>query len=368
MAVVAAFSISPTYAQTARNRWFPEKQNFGANVERLNANTVTIVSGSLNGTYLSIAADLSAVLNEGDDFRLMPIMGKDGVQNIRDVRFLKGVDLGITQTNLLNTFRRNNELGPLDGRIVYITRLFSEEFHLVVRADSGVTSIEQLAGKKVNFGGAGTGTQWSTRDIFSRLNVKAEEVNLGQGDAIEKVKAGEIAGSAFIAAKPATAMARLKADEGLRFLPVSFAKPLHEDYLPGVLTSTDYPGAVPAGEEVETVAVGSVLIAYNWQKGSEPYRRLEDFVGRFFSKFSEFRQAGRHPKWQETNLAATVSGWARFQPAEDWLTRNREVVAARNQFNEFLSSRTGGAPIATQEERERLFLEFVKWTQGRERR
>jgi uncharacterized protein len=250
MAVVAAFSISPTYAQTARTRWFPEKQNFGANVERLNANTVTIVSGSLNGTYLSIAADLSAVLNEGDDFRLMPIMGKDGVQNIRDVRFLKGVDLGITQINLLNTFRRNNELGPLDGRIVYIARLFSEELHLVVRADSGITSIEQLAGKKVNFGGAGTGTQWSTRDIFSRLNVKAEEVNLGQADAIEKLKTGEIAGSAFIAAKPATAMARLKADEGLRFLPVSFSKPLHEDYLPGVLTSSDYPGAVPAGEEV----------------------------------------------------------------------------------------------------------------------
>jgi len=366
--VVAAFSISPTYAQTARNRWFPEKQNFGAIVERLNANTVTIVSGNLNGTYLSIAADLTAVLDDGDDFRVLPIMGKDGVQNIRDVRFLKGVDLGITQTNLLNAARRGNELGPLDGRIVYIARLFSEELHLVVRADSGITSIEQLAGKKVNFGGAGSGTQWSTRDIFSRLNVKAEEVNLRRAEAIEKMKASEIAGSALIAAKPATAMARLKADEGLRFLPMSFAKQLHDDYLPGVLTSADYPGVVPAGEEVETVAVGAVLIAYNWQKGSEPYRRLEDFVGRFFSKFSEFKQPPRHPKWQETNFAAALPGWARFQPAEDWLARNREVLTARSQFNEFLSSRNGGAAIATQEERERLFLEFVKWTQGRDRR
>src|SRR6266545_217052 len=363
--VVAAFSISPTYAQTARNRWFPEKQNFGAIVERLNANTVTIVSGNLNGAYLSIAADLTAVLDDGDDFRVLPIMGKDGVQNIRDVRFLKGVDLGITQTNLLNAARRGNELGPLDGRIVYIARLFSEELHLVVRADSGITSIEQLAGKTVNFGGAGSGTQWSTRDIFSRLNVKAEEVNLRQADAIEKLKASEIAGSALIAAKPATAMARLKADEGLRFLPMSFAKQLHDDYLPGVLTSADYPGVVPAGEEVETVAVGAVLIAYNWQKGSEPYRRLEDFVGRFFSKFSEFKQPPRHPKWQETNFAAALPGWARFQPAEDWLARNREVLTARSQFNEFLSSRNGGAAIATQEERERLFLEFVKWSQGR---
>src|ERR1044071_9293174 len=80
--LVAAFSISPTYAQTARNRWFPEKQNFGAFNERLNGNTVTIVAGNLNGTYLSIAADLSAVLNEGDEFRILPVVGKDAVQNI----------------------------------------------------------------------------------------------------------------------------------------------------------------------------------------------------------------------------------------------------------------------------------------------
>ena len=60
--VVAAFSITAAYAQNARNRWFPEKQNFGAFAERVNANTVTIVSGSPDGAYLSIAHDLSAVL------------------------------------------------------------------------------------------------------------------------------------------------------------------------------------------------------------------------------------------------------------------------------------------------------------------
>jgi len=367
-ALVAAFSILPTYAQTARNRWFPEKQNFGAFGERLNGNTVTIASGNVNGTYLSVAADLSAVLDEGDEFRILPVVGKDGVQNIRDVRFLKGVDLGITQINLLNTFRRNNELGPLDGKLVYIARLFSEEVHLVVRADSGITSIDQLAGKKVNFGGAGTGTQWTTSDVFGRLSIKSEEVNLGQADALAKLKAGEIAATALIAGKPAPAMTKLKADDGLRFLPIPFAKQLHDDYLPGVLTNADYPGLVAAGDELETVAVGAVLIAYNWPKGSEPYRRLEDFVGRFFSKLSAFQQPPRHPKWREANFAAAVAGWARFQPAEDWLARNREMLTARSQFNEFLMSRPGGAAVATQEDRERLFLEFTKWSQGRERR
>lgn len=366
--VVAAFSISPTYAQNARNRWVPEKQNFGTFGERLNANTVTIVADSPNGTYLSIADDLAAVLDDGEDFRILPLVGRGAGQNIRDVRFLKNVDLGITQTNLLNAVRRTHEIGGLDGRIVYIAKLFSEEMHLVVRSDSGITSIEQLAGKKVSFGGVGSGTQLSARDIFSRLKIKVDEVNLGEADATEGLKSGQIAATILIAGKPAAAITSLRADQGFRILPVPFAKQLQNDYLPATLGNEDYPGIIASGEEFETVAVGAVLIAYNWPKGSEPYRRLEDFVGRLFSRISEFQKPARHPKWREVNFAAVLPDWARFPPAEEWLARNRQELTARAQFNEFLNSRKGSATVDTQEERARLFLEFVKWSQTRGQR
>ena len=149
----------------------PDKPNLGTLGERLNANTIAIVSGNPNATYLNIAYDLSAVLDDGDDFRVLPVIGKGGGQNIRDVRFLKGVDLGITQSIILNEFRESNEIGNIDDKIVYIAKLFNEEMHVVVRADSGITSIEQLAGKKVNFSDVGSGSQMSTRDIFSRLGI-----------------------------------------------------------------------------------------------------------------------------------------------------------------------------------------------------
>jgi TRAP transporter TAXI family solute receptor len=367
--VVAAFSTT-TYAQNARNRsWFPEKQSFGALSERANANTVTIVSGSPEGASLSIAHDLSAVLDDGDEFRVLPLVGKGGGQNIRDVRFLKDVDLGIAQANLLNTFRRSNEIGNLDGKIVYIAKLFGEEMHVAVRASSGIRSLEQLAGKTVNLGRASGGTQLSARDVFSRLNIKIEEVNLEQPEALEKVRAGQIAASVLISGKPAAPMTKVTAEQGLRLLPIPFAKSLQDDYLPGILTSEDYPGLVRAGEDVETISAAAVLIAYNWPKGSEPYRRLEDFVGRFFSKLDSFTQSPhRHSKWREANFAAPLAGWARFQPAEDWLARNRESLTARRQFNEFLSSRLGVDAPGSEEERERLFNDFVKWSQERERR
>ena len=58
----------------------------------------------------------------------------------------------------------------------------------MVRTDSGITSIEQLAGKKVNFSDVGSGTQLSSRDIFSRLGIKVTEENMGQKDAFEALK------------------------------------------------------------------------------------------------------------------------------------------------------------------------------------
>jgi TRAP-type uncharacterized transport system substrate-binding protein len=300
------------------------------------------------------------------------VIGKGGGQNLRDVRFLKGVDLGITQSILLSSFRRSNEIGTIDDKIVYLAKLFNEEMHLVVQADSSIESIEQLAGKTVNFSDIGSGTQLSTRDIFRRLNIPAQEVNMGQGDAFEKLKSGEIAATVLIAGKPAGAMAKLKTAEGFRFLSIPFSKPLQDDYLPAALTHADYPGMVPAGDGVDTVAVGAVLVAYNWPKGSDRYRRLEKFVQQFFPKLEEFQKPPRHPKWRETNLAATLPGWTRFAPADEWLQRHgkpqsplQPVAANRDTFKEFMATRGAGTKP---DERERLFQEFLKWSQARERR
>ena len=128
---------------------------------------------------------------------------------------------------------------------------------------------------------------------------------------------------------------------------------------------------VPPGDGVETIAVSSVLIAYNWPKGSDRYRRIEKFVQRFFPKLAEFQKSPRHPKWHETNLAATLPGWTRFAAADEWLQRNRPAqqqptAAVRDNFKAFLATRGNTAPKP--EDRERLFQEFLTWSQARERK
>jgi hypothetical protein len=87
----AAFSISTAFAQQVRggNLPVPDKPNLGSIGERINSSTISIVSGTINATYLSIAYDMSAAVDDGDEFRVLPVIGQGGGQNIRDVRFLK---------------------------------------------------------------------------------------------------------------------------------------------------------------------------------------------------------------------------------------------------------------------------------------
>ncbi len=336
----------------------------------INKDTVGIISGNPNGTYLRLAYDMSAVL-DGDDLRVLPIIGAGGGGNIKDVRFLKGIDLGITQGVLLNRFKRTNEIGPLEDKIVYIAKLNNEEMHLIVRSDSGIDSIEQLAGKRVNFSDLNSGTHLSTEEIFERLNIEPVKVHMGQADAIEAMKRGELEATILIAGKPTGSTARVKAAEGFKLLPVRYSKELQDDFLPAVLTHEDYPDLIAEGEKIDTVAVSCVLIAYNWDKGTDRYQRIARFIEAFFPRIAEFQKPPRHPKWMEANLAAVLPGWQRHEAAEAWLAKNRmpAVSNERQQFEAYLTAQRGEASASAYapEERDKLFEDFLRWKQARER-
>jgi uncharacterized protein len=295
--------------------------------EQPNENTVGIISGSPNSddTYLQVANDLAEVLNDEDNLRILPIVGFGGPRNIRDVRYLKGVDIGLTQTNILNSFRRSSErMGQTENKIVYIAELFKEEVHLVARPN--ITSIEQLRGLKVNLDAKGSGTSYSMRDLFKALGIEVEEVSLSQAEALEKVKSGEIAATALIAGKPVRSISKLTGMDRLHFVPIPYPSELIADYLPATLNHDDYPELIASGETVDTVAVSAVLIAYGWPKTSvDRYRRLRRFVEAFFPKIADFQQPPHHPKWHDVNLAATLPGWTRFEAAQEWLDSHMQA-------------------------------------------
>jgi uncharacterized protein len=340
----------------------------------LNANTVTIISGNPNGGFLYTAYDMSAVLDRGkatgwSELRVLPVVGKGGAQNIKDVLYLKGIDMGIMHPHIIRYFQETGELGPnIDKRIAYITTLFQDELHLVVNKD--INSLEDLKGKKVNFSDAGSGTQLSMKIMFDKvLKLPVQEVNMGQTDAFEAMKRGEIAATTCTCAKPLRSVNSIKPDWGMKLLPVPYSRGLEEYFLPGKLTHNDYPNVIPEGQVVNTISVQTVLGVYNWPKDTDRYRRVAAFVEAFFDNLDKFHQPPRQPKWKGVNIAATVKGLQRFPAAQEWLDRmaaedkkKRTTVAIDPSF---VRSQVAKAAPNDPAEQERLFQEFMKWAKNR---
>jgi uncharacterized protein len=325
--------------------------------EKLNANTVAIIAGSPEDTYLDITHDLAVILND-ENLRILPIVGMGGAQNIRDVLYLKGVDIGITSSQMLRYFASTGELSTaLDQRLNYITRLYPEEMHVVTGRN--IKTLEDLNGKKVNFSDPGSSTQISARDVFGLLSIPVEEVNMSQADALAAVKKGEIAATVVITGKPAGVLSRISASDNLHLVEVPFTRTLENIYSSAQLEQSLYPNLIDAGQSIQTVAVDSVLITNNWQPASDRYRRVAKFVEALFAHFADLQKPPRHPKWQEVDFAKELPGWQRFPAAQDWLQQAK--------FDEFRTRHQAGAGVPVSNnpaEKQRLFREFLEWSQN----
>ena len=204
--------------------------------------------------------------------------------------------------------------------------------HLLRKAElrgSGLAaSLEDLAGKKVNFNTLGTAAAYSGPLIFSRLGINAENTFIPHQVALEQMRKGEMAGVVFITSKPVDAFVRGRFEPGFKFLPVAYDSRFEDYYLPAVLEAGEYPGLIKAGERVSTIAVPTALVAFNWAPQTNRYERVARFVDTLFSRVEKLQAPGFDPKWKSINLAATVPGLDRFPAAQDWLDRRAQTQRA----------------------------------------
>ncbi len=326
---------------------------------RLNANTVTLISGTIGGTYVQIGADLELVLDDGENLRVLSIVGRGSVQSVADILYLKGVDLGIVRSDTLDYLEKKGFANNIKGQFTYITKLYNEEVHVV--APKSVHSLADLEGKKVSIDLPNGGTFITAITIFDRLGIHPNFVYIEQRIAYDKLSKGELDAVVAVQGQPSKATTLIK-DSNLHLVPIEYAKSLQSDYLPAQLISDNYPNLIDKGDAVDTVAVPAVLAAFNWPHNTERYRRLARFVDAFFGKISQLQQPPFHPKWKEVALNAPLPGWVRFRPAQEWLDANSNAAVTndvRKRFEQFLSQNVLGPDRS--EDREALFRQFLEW-------
>ena len=280
--------------------------------DRVNAGVVGMISGGVSGTYIRVAADLADALDRGYDIRVLPIVGKGSVRNIEDLLLLRGIDIAIVQSDVLDFYQRAEILPGIEDKLRYITKLYNEEVHLLVRDD--LRSVEDLEGRKVNFGTEGSGTFMTAGIVFDELGIGVDVTTFPEPEALERLRQGQIDGLVFVGGQPLRLVSEVEPEDGLRLLPIPSGS-VQGAYVDASLSHDSYPSLVPPGEEVPTVAVAAVMAAYNWPSQHPRYQKVQNFVDAFFNAFEKLKQPPYHPKWQQVDLAADVPGWRRMTPA-----------------------------------------------------
>src|ERR1700716_2198312 len=138
--------------------------------QSLNANTVTLMSGTIGGTYVQFAADLASVLDDGNKLRVLPIVGRGSVQSVADILFLQGVDLGIVRADTLDYLEKKGFAKDIKRQFTYVTKLYNEEMYVI--ASKSVRSLADLNGKRVSVDLPNGGTYVTASIVFERLGIK----------------------------------------------------------------------------------------------------------------------------------------------------------------------------------------------------
>src|SRR5215472_1212536 len=210
-------------AQAQRQVTYEEKRR------QANDIAVTIVVSGLSCTCARFAEDIRNVVNDlrPDGIRVLPVLGVGGLQNLNDVLFLKGIDMGVVDEDNLQLLKsRNPQLyADIEKRVQYITKLYNSEFHVVARND--IQSYEDLRGKKVSFNQKDSQTEVTAEIVFKMLNIEVEHLNYDNDEALNKLRRGEISAMIVLTGAPQAALAKITKQDGLHFLP------LDEQTLPG---------------------------------------------------------------------------------------------------------------------------------------
>ena len=330
----------------------------GEEASRINNWTVGLAGGPIEGAFIWFAADLGTALNDGDNLRILPIITSGAGDNVKDLVYLKGIDVALTNTDVLEHIRRTANISNLNNRIHYISPLFTTDFHVYARAD--IKTLADLAGKKVGMHTPGGAASISGPIIFDRLGIPVEAVFVNNSVGYEKLKSGEFAAIVHMVAKPNDLFKKIKADPGYHFLPVPYSNKTEDLYLPSKITSEDYPHLIPAGEKIDTLAVTTVLAVFNWSKSSDRFRRVARFIDTFAQRIEKLQKPPFNPKWKEVNLAGKVPGWTRYWYADELLTRMAAAAAQK------ASLPAGVEPDGALQET--LFREFIDWSRQRQQR
>ena len=151
---------------------------------KINAWTVGLAAGLIEGAPLRLAAEMARVVDDGDNLHVLPIVTRGPTENVNSLLYLRGIDLAIINSDSLEEYRV--QFPEIRQHVTYLLSLFPSELHIFVRPE--IQSLQDLAGKKVNFNTLGTAAAYSGPLIFSRLGINIEKTFIPHQVALQQMR------------------------------------------------------------------------------------------------------------------------------------------------------------------------------------
>lgn len=269
---------------------------------------LSMATGGTSGTYYGFSGVIANVLNEklkGVEITVESTgASKANIQLIADGQS----QLALVQNDVMSYAYEAKDMFSGSDPITNfsaVASLYPEECQII--ANKNITSIEDLRGKKVSVGDAGSGVEFNARQILDAYGISFDDIvvnNQSFADSADSLKNGTIDAAFIVAGAPTTAVTELASSFDFNVLGIDdqHVTILKDKY--GFYTAVNIPGGTYAcvPETVQTVAVMATIIASNDLSEETVY----NFVKALFDNKDEI--AAGHTKGELLDAKTAVSG------------------------------------------------------------
>ncbi|WP_010097726.1 TAXI family TRAP transporter solute-binding subunit [Ornithinibacillus scapharcae] len=226
---------------------------------------LTMLTGGTGGTYYPLGGELATIISDNTEMEVSASASNASADNIADLA-ADEADIAFTQTDVMaNAVEGINSFKEPVDNVLAIGSLYPETIQIVTSVDSGITSVEDLAGKKVSVGAPGSGTYVNAQQILEAhgLDIEADiqAQNLDFDESTGGIQDGNIDAAFITAGTPTGSVEGLSATTDITIVPIA------QDKIDALIAEFPYYAAdtITAGtytgidEDVTTVAVLAML-------------------------------------------------------------------------------------------------------------
>lgn len=228
---------------------------------------INIATGGTAGTYYPIGGAMADLFNKNGLNAAAQSTGAS-VANINMLRD-KQVELAIVQNDItfyaVNGTEMFKDSGKVEG-LTAIASLYPETCQFITRQDSGLVAIEQLKGKRVAVGAAGSGAEANARQILAAYGITYDDIDeqyLSFAEAAYALKDKTVDAAFVTAGFPTAAVQDVASQNPVNILAVDDAhiKALSEKY--PFYNKSIIPANTYAGQsaDIQSVSVMAILVA-----------------------------------------------------------------------------------------------------------